>query len=105
MTRTLATLAALGVATACLWAADVTAQGQPAVMAQPPQGDLGSNVVYGRVIAIERRSDLVALLTLDDAIQLAVPPSSKHTRDDAKRDDLESQAPRALGQLVRAPVL
>ena len=73
MNRTLATLAALGVATSVVLAADV--MGQEVMAPDSGQGQ----PVYGRIVGIEQRADLVALLTLDNGIQLSVPASSKRS--------------------------
>ena len=81
MNRTLATLAALGVATSVVLAADV--MGQELTVADSGQG---GKPVYGRVIGVEQRADLVALVTLDNGIQLSVPASSKQSADEPRTD-------------------
>ena len=80
MNRTLATLAALGVATSVVLAADV--MGQEVMAPDSGQGQ----PVYGRIVGIEQRADLVALLTLDNGIQLSVPASSKRSTDEPRMD-------------------
>ncbi|PYN58296.1 MAG: hypothetical protein DMD92_12770 [Candidatus Rokuibacteriota bacterium] len=80
MNRTLVTLAALGVATSVVLAADV--MGQEVTAPDSGQGQ----PVYGRVVGIEQRADLVALLTLDNGIQLSVPASSKRSGDEPRTD-------------------
>ena len=42
--------------------------------------------VYGRIVGIEQRADLVALLTLDNGIQLSVPASSRRSGDEPRTD-------------------
>jgi len=81
MNRTLATFVALGVAPSLLSAADVTGQ-EPSVAG----GDQGSQPVYGRVVGVEQRSDLVALITLDNGMQLSVPASSRLAGDEPRTD-------------------
>lgn len=79
MNRTLATLAALGVATSVVLAADV--MGQELTLGDSGQG---SQPVYGRVVGVEQRADLVALLTLDNGVQISVPASSKLSADEPR---------------------
>jgi hypothetical protein len=77
MNRTLATLAALGAATSVVLAADVMGQ-ELTVM----DSGRGSQSVYGRVVGVEQRTDLVALLTLDNGTQLSV--SGKLSADEPR---------------------
>jgi hypothetical protein len=78
MNRTLVTLAALGAATSVVLAADV--MGQELTV----DSGRGSRSVYGRVVGVEQRTDLVALLTLDNGIQLSV--SGKLSVDEPRAD-------------------
>src|SRR6266513_3621767 len=80
MNRTLATLAALGVATSVVLAADV--MGQEVTVPNSGQG----HPVYGRIVAVEQRSSLVALVTLDNGIQLSVPASTQLSANEPRTD-------------------
>ena len=80
MNRTLATLAALGVATSVVLAADV--MGQEVMAPDSGQGQ----PVYGRIVGIEQRSSLVALVTLDNGIQLSVPASTQLSANEPRTD-------------------
>jgi hypothetical protein len=74
-------LAALGVATSVVLAADV--MGQEVTVVDSGQG---FQPIYGRVVSVEQRANLVALVTLDNGLQLSVPASSKLSADDPRTD-------------------